>query len=212
MPVMSSNEVIAPAETTSPAVPEDIASRILAGFQRGELPSWMKRTSYNSAVLKIGLADGKTVSITAPSQRLAEAKESTSDAWLELIMKKAAGEKVDDATLEEARTRAGRAAVDYMAGVITEFGPAIKLERPLIVGEEVLFEQGTAIPPLSTVPLHFTNFDSWRNVSPVQSNFSSKRAISVVVRWAPIRSMRRTATSLFSRLREETASTTRWTS
>ena len=148
---MSNHEVSPAVEPTTPAVPEDIASRILAGFQRGELPPWMKRTSYNSAVLKIGLADGETVSITAPSQRLAEAKESSNEAVLELLLKRANGEDVADATLEEARARAGRASIDYLAGVITEFGPAIKFERPLIVGEEVLFEKGAQIPPLSTV-------------------------------------------------------------
>ena len=61
------------------------------------------------------------MSITAPSQRLVEAKESTNDAVLELLMKRADGEDVADATLEEARV--SRSAVDYLAGVITEFGP-----------------------------------------------------------------------------------------
>jgi len=70
---------------------------------------------------------------------------------LELLMKKAGGEEVDEATLEETRARAGRAAIDYLAGVITEFGPAIRFERPLIVSDEVLFEKGTPIPPLSEV-------------------------------------------------------------
>ena len=111
-----------------PPVPDDIASRILAGFKRGELPGWMSRTSHNSAVLKIGLADGETVSITAPSQRLAEARESSNDAVLEILMKRADGEDVADATLDEARARTSRAATDYLAGVITEFGPAIRFE------------------------------------------------------------------------------------
>ena len=148
---MSDQETPSPVEPTSPDVPNDIASRILQGFQRGELPPWMERTSYNSAVIKVGLADGETVSITAPSQRLAEAKESTNDAVLELLIKKAAGEEVDEATLEETRARASRAAIDYLAGVITEFGPAIRFERPLIVGEDVLFTKGDPIPPLSEV-------------------------------------------------------------
>ncbi len=138
-------------ETTSPDVPDNIATRILDGFRKGELPPWMTRTSYNSATIKVGLAEGETVSITAPSQRLSEAKESTNDAVLELLMKRAGGEEVDEAILEEARARAGRAAIDYLAGVITEFGPAIKFERPLIVGDEVLFEKGAPIPPLSEV-------------------------------------------------------------
>ncbi len=148
---MSSNEVSTAVEAASSPVPDDIASRILQGFQKGELPPWMTRTSYNSAIIKVGLADGETVSITAPSQRLAEAKESSNDAVLELLMKKAGGEEVDEATLEETRARASRAAIDYLAGVIIEFGLAIKFERPLIVGDEVLFEKGTPIPPLSEV-------------------------------------------------------------
>ncbi len=148
---MSDQEAPHTDEPTSPDVPDDIASRILKGFQKGELPPWMTRTSYNSAVIKVGLADGETVSITAPSQRLAEAKESSNDAVLELLMKKAGGEEIDEATLEEARARAGRAAIDYLAGVITEFGPAIRFERPLIIGEEVLFEKGSPISPLSEV-------------------------------------------------------------
>lgn len=148
---MSSSETPTTVEPNSPAVPDDIASRILAGFKKGELPPWMTRTSYNSAVLKIGLGDGETVSITAPSQRLAEAKESSNDAVMNLLMKRVDGEDVAEATLEETRTRASRAAVDYHAGVITEFGPAIKFERPLVVGDEVLFTRGDQIPPLSEV-------------------------------------------------------------
>ena len=66
-------------------------------------------------------------------------------------MKRADGEDVVDATLEEARARASRASVDYLAGVITEFGPAIKFERTLVVGDEVLFTSGDQIPPLSEV-------------------------------------------------------------
>jgi len=93
----------------------------------------------------------ETVSITASSQRLAEAKESSNDAVLELLMKKADGEDVAEATLEEARARASRAATDYLAGVITEFGPAIKFERPLVVSDDVLFTKGDPIPPLSEV-------------------------------------------------------------
>jgi hypothetical protein len=111
----------------------------------------MARTSYNSAVLKVGLAEGETVSITAPSQRLVEAKETTNDAVLELLVKRADGQDIDDATLEEARARASRAAVNYLAGVVTEFGPAIRFERPLIVGDDVVFEKGDPIPPLSEV-------------------------------------------------------------
>jgi hypothetical protein len=148
---VSNNEVSSPIEPTPPAVPDDVATRILDGFRKGELPSWMTRTSYNSAVLKVGLVDGETVKITAPSQRLAEAKESSNEAVLELLMKKAAGETVEEATLSEARARAGGAAIDYLAGVITEFGPAIRFERPLIVGDQVLFEKGSSIPPLFEV-------------------------------------------------------------
>jgi hypothetical protein len=140
-----------PAPKVEPSVPDDIATRILDGFRKGELPSWMTRTSYNSAILKVGLADGETVKITAPSQRIAEAKETTNDAVVELLMKKAAGETVEETTLSEARARAGRAAIDYLAGVITEFGPAIRFERPLIVGDQVLFEKGSSIPPLLEV-------------------------------------------------------------
>ncbi len=140
-----------PAPKTEPSVPDDIATRILDGFRKGELPSWMTRTSYNSAILKVGLVDGETVKITAPIQRIAEAKETTNEAVLELLMKRAVGEEVDPATLEEARARASRAAIDYLAGVITEFGPAIRFERPLIVGDQVLFEKGGPIPPLFDV-------------------------------------------------------------